>query len=185
MRGRSSLALGLVAAVFVGGATAAPPVALGPPATAAALAIQIVGPGNTPVTATGEAIAPPDAGIPTAPFAYPADGSVAGAASTTASVSASASDGTATATTQSSTASRCSRGEITADDVRASVSSAGTVGDLSDSAVTNLVVLGHRGQCGAECEDPARRLGARDRPRRVDEQGRGDRTVAGAGPSPR
>jgi murein DD-endopeptidase MepM/ murein hydrolase activator NlpD len=138
---RSSLALGVVAAVFVGGATAAPPVALGPPATAAALAIQIVGPGNTPVTATGEATAPPDAGIPTAPFAYPTDGSIAGAASTTASVSASASDGTASATTEISKLSLFS-GEVTADDVRASVSSAGTVGDLSDSAVTNLVVLG-------------------------------------------
>jgi murein DD-endopeptidase MepM/ murein hydrolase activator NlpD len=141
VRGRSSLALGLVAAVFVGGATAAPPVALGPPATATALAIQIVGPANTPVTATTQANAPPGADIPGAPFAYPADGSVAGAASTTASVSASASDGTASATTEISKLSLFA-GEITADDVRASVSSAGTVGDLSDSAVTNLVVLG-------------------------------------------
>src|SRR5262249_1823127 len=140
VRRRSGLVLGLVAAAFVGGASAAPPLALAP-ATANALAIQIVGPAHAPVTATSPATAPPDANLPSSPFAYPADSSVVSAASTTTSVSASASDGTASATTEITSLSLFA-GEITADDVRASVSSAGTVGDLSDSTVTNMVVLG-------------------------------------------
>jgi murein DD-endopeptidase MepM/ murein hydrolase activator NlpD len=56
-------------------------------------------------------------------------------------VSASGPDGTAAVVSEVTNLSLFG-GEITADEVRASVSSAGTIGDLADSTVTNLVVLG-------------------------------------------
>jgi murein DD-endopeptidase MepM/ murein hydrolase activator NlpD len=139
---RSSL-IGSAAAcaVLAGGAAASPPVAVGPPATAESLAIQIVGPDQAVLAATADASAPPDTELVAEPFAYPEDGSVISAESTTAGVSASGSDGTASATVDVSHLSLF-LGEITADDVHASASSAGTVGDLGDSGVKNLVVLG-------------------------------------------
>ena len=134
--------LGLAAAtVLVGGASATPPVSPGPPATANGLAIQVVGPDQTTAAATIAASAPPDAAVPAAAFAYPADGSVAAAQSSAVNTTASASDGTASATTTVSGISLFA-GEITADTVQASVSSAGTIGDLGDSTVSNLAVAG-------------------------------------------
>ena len=134
--------LGLApACVLVGGASATPPVSPGPPATANGLAIQVVGPDQTTAAATTAASAPPDAAVPAAGFAYPADGSVVTAQSTTVNTTASAPDGTASATTTVSGISLFA-GEITADTVQASVSSAGTIGDLGDSTVSNLVVAG-------------------------------------------
>ncbi|MGE5272499.1 MAG: choice-of-anchor P family protein [Verrucomicrobiota bacterium] len=143
MKGRLCLVvLGLaVVSASVGGASASPPVSPGPPATAEGLAIQIVGPDQASVGATGDASAPPNATVPDAPFAYPADGSVVSAQATSVSASASAPDGTASVTTTVSGLSLFA-GEITADAVQSSVTSAGTVGDLGDSTLTNLVVLG-------------------------------------------
>jgi murein DD-endopeptidase MepM/ murein hydrolase activator NlpD len=142
VRGRLSLVLGIaVVSVMVGGAQAAPPVSLGPPATAAGLAIQVVGPDQTTLAATTQASAPPDTDVPEAPFAYPADGSAVSTQSTSVSTTASAGDGTASVTTTVSGLSLFA-GEITADAVQASVSSAGTIGDLGDSTLSNLVVLG-------------------------------------------
>ena len=143
MKGRFSVALGLVVtcAAVVGGASGSPPVAPGPPATATGLAVQIVAADQTLAGATSQASAPPDAAPPQTSFAYPADGSVAAAASTSVNTTASAEDGTASVTTSLSGISLF-QGEITADAVQGSVSSAGTVGDLGDSALTNLVVLG-------------------------------------------
>jgi murein DD-endopeptidase MepM/ murein hydrolase activator NlpD len=140
---RFSVALGLVVAcaVLAGGASGTPPIAPGPPATAIGLAVQIVAGDQTLAGATSQVSAPPDATAPQTPFAYPADGSVVSAASTSVSTTASASDGTASVTT-SVTGVSLFNGEITADAVQGSVSSAGTVGDLSQSALTNLVVLG-------------------------------------------
>ncbi len=128
-------------AALAGGASGSPPVALGPPATADGLAIQVVGTDQALLAATSEATAPPDADVPDAAFAYPDDGSVISADSTSANGSASGSDGTASMTTKVSKLSLF-LGEITADQVTASVSSAGTVGDLSDSTLENLMVFG-------------------------------------------
>jgi murein DD-endopeptidase MepM/ murein hydrolase activator NlpD len=143
VKGRLSVALGLAVACAAvgGGASASPPIAPGPPATATGLAIQIVAADQTLAGATMQASAPPVAAVPAAPFAYPADGSVVSAASTSVGATASADDGTASATTTVSGLS-VFHGEITADAAQASVSSAGTIGDLSDSGLTNLVVLG-------------------------------------------
>jgi murein DD-endopeptidase MepM/ murein hydrolase activator NlpD len=130
-----------VVSMLVGAATASPPVSPGPPATANGLAIQIVGADQATSAATSAASAPPDAAVPGAPFAYPADGSVVSAQATSVSAAASAPDGTATVTTTVSGLSLFA-GEISADTVQASVSSAGTIGDIGDSTLTNLVVLG-------------------------------------------
>ncbi|HEY7603671.1 MAG TPA: M23 family metallopeptidase [Gaiellaceae bacterium] len=143
MKGRLSVALGLAAACAVvgGGASASPPAAPGPPATATGLAVQIVGPDQGLIGGTGQTSAPPDASAPAGGFAYPADGSVVSVASSSVSTTASAADGTASATTSLSGVSLFG-GEITADAVQGSVSSAGTVGDLTASTLTNVVVLG-------------------------------------------
>jgi murein DD-endopeptidase MepM/ murein hydrolase activator NlpD len=129
------------ALVFGAGASAAPPQLPGPPATAQARAVEILAPDQSQTAATELLAAPPAAGIAPAPFVYPDDGSVVSAESASASVSASGADGTAAAFTGVTKLSLFG-GEITADGVKASVSSAGTIGDISDSAVTNLVVLG-------------------------------------------
>ena len=143
MKRRLWFVLGLAAAcAAVGeGAAASPPVSPGAPASAEGLAVQVIGPDQTVAAATTEASAPPDAGAPEAAFAYPADGSVVSAASTSVSATASASDGTAGVTTTTSGLSLF-LGEITADTVEGSVSSAGTIGDVADSQIANLVVLG-------------------------------------------
>jgi murein DD-endopeptidase MepM/ murein hydrolase activator NlpD len=143
VKGRFSVAIGLVVtcAAVVGGASGSPPIAPGPPATSAGLAVQIVAADQTLVAATSQASAPPDVAPPPTPFTYPADGSIVGAASTSVDATASAGDGTASVTTSLSGVSLFN-GEITADAVQGSVSSAGTVGDLGDSGLTNLVVLG-------------------------------------------
>jgi murein DD-endopeptidase MepM/ murein hydrolase activator NlpD len=127
--------------VLAGGAPAAPPVSPGPPASAEGLAIQIVGPDQATAAATTQASSPPDATIPDAAFAYPADGSAVSAQSTSVIATASAPDGTASVTTRITGLSLFG-GEITADTLQASVSSAGTVGDLGDTTFSNLVLLG-------------------------------------------
>src|SRR5437764_1017467 len=75
-------------------------VALGPPATAEGLAIQIVGPDDGVIAATSAASAPPATTIPETSFSYPDDGSIAQADSMNVSLSASGPDGTASATTE-------------------------------------------------------------------------------------
>jgi murein DD-endopeptidase MepM/ murein hydrolase activator NlpD len=124
-----------------GSAAAAPPVALGPPATADGLAVQIIGPDGTITTASSEGTAPPDSVVQAGTFAYPGDGSIVSAASTDVTATASATDGTSSVTTELSALSLFA-GEITADDVTSTVTSSGTVGDLSDSIVKNLSVFG-------------------------------------------
>ncbi len=127
--------------VFGGGASATPPVASGPPATADSIAVQIIGPGQAPIAVTQEATAPPSSSSPAGPFGYPDDNSIVSAGNVTASATASSHDGTASAVADVTDLSIFA-GEITADEVRASVSSAGTIGDLTDTTVTNLVILG-------------------------------------------
>jgi murein DD-endopeptidase MepM/ murein hydrolase activator NlpD len=143
VRVRIFVAAGFGAAAFglAGGAPAAPPIAAGPPATAEALGVQVVGPDEGILAATTDVTAPPSSDAQPAPFAYPDDGSVVSAQGASTSVSASAVDGTASATAELTGVSLFG-GEITADDVRGSVSSAGTIGELTDSTVTNLAFLG-------------------------------------------
>jgi murein DD-endopeptidase MepM/ murein hydrolase activator NlpD len=117
------------------------------------LAITIVGPDQTVIAATPAVDAPPSNEPAPAPFAYPADGSVVSAASASATTSASAPDGTAAALSEVTTLSLFG-GEIAADSVRASVSSAGTIGDLSDSTLTGLVVLGQPVAAAANTQIP-------------------------------
>jgi murein DD-endopeptidase MepM/ murein hydrolase activator NlpD len=113
--------------------------------TARAYGIQILVPGQ-PAAGTPILSAPQDAVQFGGVFAYPADASIASAASVTLSVSAdSGAVATSTASTEVLTLSLFG-GEITADSV--SVKSTGTAtpdrgsGDLSQSALTNLAVLG-------------------------------------------
>jgi murein DD-endopeptidase MepM/ murein hydrolase activator NlpD len=140
-------------AAVAGGAAGSPPVAPGPPATATGLAVQIVGGDQSLVGGTSQASAPPDTTGPQTSFAFPADGSVVSAGSTSASTTASAGDGTASATTSLSGVSLFN-GEITADSIQSLVSSAGTVGDLSQSALSNLVVLGSPVTAGVNARIP-------------------------------
>jgi murein DD-endopeptidase MepM/ murein hydrolase activator NlpD len=128
--------LGLLGAT----ASATPPVSSAP-ASAQGVAVDIVGPDQAVIAATPAVDAPPSTEPLPAPFAYPEDGSIVSAAAASVTTSASTVDGTASALAEVTTLSLFG-GEITADRVRASVSSAGTVGDLSDSSLSNLVVLG-------------------------------------------
>ncbi len=130
--------LGLILGI---GAAAAPSVSPAARATADGLAVQVVGPDGAVVASTPRGTAPPVVSQTPAPFAYPDDGSIVSAESTLVTASASGADGTATVESDISRLSLFA-GEILADAVHASVTSAGTVGDLGDSWVTNLVVLG-------------------------------------------
>lgn len=143
MKLRLAFAVGLGVASFclIAGASASPPVALGPPATASGLAVAIVSGDGTFLSGTSMASAPPEAALTVAPFVYPEDGSIVSAASSTVEVAASAPDGTGSAVTEVDGLSLFN-GEITADATRASVSTAGTIGDVSDSALTNLTIFG-------------------------------------------
>jgi murein DD-endopeptidase MepM/ murein hydrolase activator NlpD len=136
-----ALCLGVAAFGLAVSASASPPVGLGPPATAEGLAIQVVGSDETTLAATADASAPPSATLADAPFAYPDDGAIVSADSTTVEVYASAGDGTASALTEVDRLSLFG-GEITAESARGSSSSAGTIGDTSDSALTGLSILG-------------------------------------------
>ncbi|HZQ66420.1 MAG TPA: M23 family metallopeptidase [Gaiellaceae bacterium] len=141
--------LGLLAA----GASATPPLTSSP-AAAEGAALEIVGPDQAAIAGTGAVDAPP-ATVPTpTPFAYPEDGSIVSAASTSVTTTASPVDGTASALSEVTTLSLF-KGEITADAVRGSVTSAGTVGGLAGSTITNLVVLGQPiGTPGANARIP-------------------------------
>ncbi len=136
----AALALAGLGLLLGGAASATPPLA-STPASAQGLAIEVVAPDQTVTAATPGSNAPPSAPPASGPFLYPADGSVVSTEATFVSTSANASDGTAAAVSEVTKLSLFG-GEITADDVRGSVSSAGTIGDLADSTVTNLVVLG-------------------------------------------
>jgi murein DD-endopeptidase MepM/ murein hydrolase activator NlpD len=137
----AALALACLGLVLGGAASATPPLSLAPPASAHGLAVEIVAPDRTVTASTVDGDAPPGVTVPATPLAYPDDGSIVSADSTFVTASASAADGTAAVVSELTNLSLFG-GEITADEVRGSVSSAGTIGDLADSTVTNLVVLG-------------------------------------------
>jgi murein DD-endopeptidase MepM/ murein hydrolase activator NlpD len=140
---RLSAALGLACLWLVlgGGAAATPPLLIGTPVSAQSFAVQVISPDGSVAAATPQAEAPPPATLSPAAFAYPYDGTIVSADSTVATVSASAVDGTAAARSELVNVSLFA-GEITASSVRAAVTSAATIGDLSDSTITNLIVFG-------------------------------------------
>ena len=136
----AALALACLGLAFGGAVAAAPPIPPGPWAAAEGIAVRVVAADQTVFTSTPNQVAPPLTNSPRDPFLYPKDGSIVSTAWTSVAVSASAADGSAAAQTDVSKLSLFG-GEITADEVRASVTSAGTFGDLSGSVVTNLVLL--------------------------------------------
>ena len=92
MRARitAAVCLGLAGFVLFGSNVgAAPPVALGTPATAEGLAVEILGPDGTITSATSQGSAPPSGVVQAGAFAYPGDASIVSAASTDVSASAS------------------------------------------------------------------------------------------------
>ena len=118
--------------------SAGAPPAASAPATAQAAAVQIVPPVGAPIVGAA-AQAPPNSGAPSAPFADPADGSVV-----------SAQEIASMAKTDQRTAVAASEavgvsifgGEITADRIKGTVDASGGTGDLGDTVIQNLVVLG-------------------------------------------
>lgn len=143
---RRRLALPLLLALLAVVATSAGGSAGGPGATANALAIKIVVPGQ-PAAATTAATAPP-AGQPvtTGAFAYPADGSVVSVASTTAAARAAVPLNAAATSEADATQVSLFKGEVTADAVTARASAgtgpSGAGGNTNGSTVVNLKVEG-------------------------------------------
>ena len=133
MTARLSAALALVCLGIAlnPGASAAPPLGDPSPTAADGFAVAITGPDGSSLGST----------LGGGAFAYPADGSIVSAGSTLTSLSANPADGTAYARTELTDVSIFG-GEITVSSLRAAVSSTPTASDLSDSGITNLIVLG-------------------------------------------
>jgi murein DD-endopeptidase MepM/ murein hydrolase activator NlpD len=127
----AALALACLGIAFVAGAAAAPPIPSVVPTAANGFAISVVGP-------DGSGLAGSDGG---GSFAYPADGFVVSAGSTSVDVTTSDADATASVRTELSDVSIFG-GEITVSSLQAVVSATPTSTDLSESAITNLIVLG-------------------------------------------
>jgi len=117
--------------VFAGGASAGPPLGSVSPTAADGYAVAVIGPDGSTLGSTQGG----------GSFAYPADGSIVSAASTSTSLSASPADGTAYARSELTDLSIFG-GEITVSSLRAAVGSTPTATDFSDSGITNLIVLG-------------------------------------------
>jgi murein DD-endopeptidase MepM/ murein hydrolase activator NlpD len=131
VRARLTAAIGFACLLLGGGAAAAPPLTTVPPTSADGYVISVTGP-------DGSGLAGTEGG---GSFAYPADGSIVSAGSTLASFSANQDDGTASARTELTDLSLFG-GEITVSSLRAAVTASGTSADLSDSGITNMIVLG-------------------------------------------
>jgi murein DD-endopeptidase MepM/ murein hydrolase activator NlpD len=128
---RLTAALAVACLLPGSGAAAAPPLTSVPPTSAEGYAVSVTGP-------DGSGLAGTQGG---GSFAYPADGSIVSAGSTLVSSSANPDDGTAYARTELTDVSLFG-GEITVSSLRAAVTASGTSADLSDSGITNLIVLG-------------------------------------------
>jgi murein DD-endopeptidase MepM/ murein hydrolase activator NlpD len=126
----AALVFAYLGIAFVAGAAAAPPLPTVPTA-ADGFAISVVGP-------DGSGLAGSDGG---GSFAYPADGFVVSAASTSVEVSTSETDATASVRTELSDVSIFG-GEITVSSLQAVASASPVSTDLSESGITNLIVLG-------------------------------------------
>jgi murein DD-endopeptidase MepM/ murein hydrolase activator NlpD len=128
---RLTAALAVAYLLLGGGAAAAPPLTTVPPTSADGYAIAVIGPDGSSLGGTQGG----------GSFAYPADGSIVSAGSTLGSFSANPDDGTASARSELTDVSLFG-GEITVSSLRAVVTASGTAADLSDSGITNLIVLG-------------------------------------------
>jgi murein DD-endopeptidase MepM/ murein hydrolase activator NlpD len=127
---RSTAALVVAYLVLGGGAAAAPPVTTVPPTYASGYVASVSGPDGSGL-----------AGSSGGSFAYPADGSMVSVGSSLVSSSANEDEGTSYARAEVSDVSLFG-GEITVSSLRAAVTASGTSADLSDSGITNLIVLG-------------------------------------------
>ena len=128
-----------------GSAGAAGP-ATGPTAAASAAAIQVTVPGAATVETQSAAAPPPSSPVLTSTFAYPNDGSVVSASSTTASASTAVSKNASAKAEADVSGLSLFQGEVTADSVTARASAgtgpSGAGGNQSGSAVSNLRVAG-------------------------------------------
>jgi len=143
---RRRLALPLLLALLAFVSTSAGETTGSPGANASAYAIRIAVP-NQPTTATGTSVSPPDAQpVTTSAFAYPSDGSVVSAASTTATATTTVARNAAAKGEADVTQLSLFKGEITADAVTARVSAgtgySGAGGNTNGTAVVNLRVEG-------------------------------------------
>ncbi|HET6643696.1 MAG TPA: M23 family metallopeptidase [Gaiellaceae bacterium] len=146
MAGRHSLAVGILAVLALTGSTGARSVTSGGSASATAFSIQVSVPGQDGATA-GAVSGPPASSGAGGGFAYPADGSIAQAASISSSVSGTEGGATnvGSATAQVSGVSLFG-GEITIGSVSAQATAKASPqsvnGDTNGSGVSGLVVLG-------------------------------------------
>ncbi|HZB35415.1 MAG TPA: M23 family metallopeptidase [Gaiellaceae bacterium] len=144
MAGRQSILIAFIAVLALTGSTGAPSAATAGTPSAQAVGIQVSVPGQGGASA-GTITGPPDAVGVGGSFAYPADGSIAQAASVSSTVS-----GSASATTSASASVEVSGlslfgGEITAASitVRGSAKAGnGVSGDAKGSSADGVVVLG-------------------------------------------
>jgi murein DD-endopeptidase MepM/ murein hydrolase activator NlpD len=143
---RRRLALPLLLALLAFVSTSAGEGSGSPGAAASTYAIRIVVP-NQPVTATATSTAPPAAQpVTTGAFAYPGDGSVVSAASTTAAATTAVATNASAKAEADVTQLSLFKGDITADAVVARVSAgtgpSGAGGNANGTSVANLRVLG-------------------------------------------
>jgi murein DD-endopeptidase MepM/ murein hydrolase activator NlpD len=140
---RIALVLLLLALLAFGSADAQGPAAK-PGASASALAIRVIAPGAG--GASTSVASPPNAPAATGSFAYPADGSIASAQSTTASAVTAVPLNASAKASSTVTGLSLFGGEITADAVTASASAgtgpSGAGGNALGSAVTNVKITG-------------------------------------------
>jgi murein DD-endopeptidase MepM/ murein hydrolase activator NlpD len=143
---RRRLALPLLLALLAFVSTSSGEDTGSPGATASAYAIRIAVP-NQPVTATATAASPPTAQpVTTNGFAYPVDGSVVSAASTTATATTAVTTNASAKAEADVTQLSLFKGEVTADAVTARVSAgtgpSGAGGNANGTTVVNLRVEG-------------------------------------------
>ena len=142
---RRRLALLLVATLLVIGPAGAVGPAKGPGATATAWGIHVT-PAAGAGAGTSTVVSPPTAAPAVESFAYPADGSIVSASSSTASVDATVPRNASARAESAVTGLSIFKGEITADAVTARASAgtgpSGAGGNLLGTAVTNLVAEG-------------------------------------------
>jgi murein DD-endopeptidase MepM/ murein hydrolase activator NlpD len=133
-----ALVLAALAAAEIG--AAAPPAERSSSASAQAVAVQVVAAGTGSAVAAA-ASAPPKSGAPSAPFAYPADGSVVSVQAAAAMARAS-DDRVHGLSASEAVGVSIFGGEITADRIKGAVDAFGGEGDLADTTVAGLVALG-------------------------------------------
>ena len=143
---RRRLALPLLLALLAFVSSSAGKDASSPGAAASAYAIRIAVP-NQPVTATATSTSPPAAQpVTTSGFAFPADGSVVNAASTTATATTVVATNASAKAEADTTQLSLFKGEITSDAVTARVSAgtgySGAGGNANGTTVVNLRVEG-------------------------------------------